>query len=99
MKRYDVEGHAVLLARVDGEYYATTSICPHLRGDLSRGKLEGTVVTCPRHHSRFDIRDGHVVRWTDFSGLARTLNDTVRSPRPLQTYPVLVENGRVMIKL
>ena len=99
MKRCDVNGRSLLIARVDGDYYATAADCPHLGADLSRGTLEGTVVTCPRHHSMFDVRDGHVVRWTEFSGLARKLNDAVRSPRPLQTYPVIVENGRVKVKL
>ena len=29
------------------------------------GKLDGTIVTCPRHYSQFDLADGRVVRWTD----------------------------------
>ncbi len=99
MKRYDVDGNELLIARIDGNYYATNATCPHLGADLSRGTLEGTVVTCPRHHSQFDISDGHVVRWTEFSGLARKLNDAVRSSRPLQTYTLTVENGRIMVKL
>ena len=29
-----------------------------MHGDLSKGKLEGKVVTCPRHGSRFDVTTG-----------------------------------------
>ena len=29
---------------------------------LSRGEVAGCVVTCPLHESRFDLRDGHIVR-------------------------------------
>jgi 3-phenylpropionate/trans-cinnamate dioxygenase ferredoxin subunit len=68
-------------------------------GHLANGRLEGTVVTCPRHGSRFDLRDGSVIRWTDFSGLGLRLAKTLRSPRPLQTYPVRVEDGRLLVDL
>ena len=27
-------------------------------GDLSKGKLEGKIVTCPRHGSKFDVTSG-----------------------------------------
>ena len=30
----------------------------HFGGDLSKGKLEGKVVTCPRHGSQFDVTTG-----------------------------------------
>ena len=63
MKKVLVQGNEILVARVKGKYYAADSLCPHLRGDLSRGTLEGTVVTCPLQGSQFDLRDGRVIRW------------------------------------
>ncbi len=57
--------------------------CPHLRGRLWLGKLDGTVVTCPVHGSRFDLTDGHVVRWTTWSGLVLGVSNIVRAPRAL----------------
>ena len=48
MKAVIVEGREILLARVGDKYYAVDGRCPHMKGDLSQGKLEGTVVTCPR---------------------------------------------------
>ena len=62
-----------------------------------RAGCEGTVVVCPRHGSRFDLRDGTVIRWTDYSGLGLRLVKAVRSPRPLRTYPVLVQDGRLLV--
>jgi 3-phenylpropionate/trans-cinnamate dioxygenase ferredoxin subunit len=68
-------------------------------GSLSEGKLEKTVVTCPRHHSQFDLVDGHVVRWTDWSGIKLSLAKMVKSPRPVNTYRVKVEGGKVMVEV
>lgn len=61
MKRVDAEGVPVLLARCEGEVCALAHTCSHLGGPLSEGKLEGDVVQCPWHGSRFNVRDGSVV--------------------------------------
>jgi len=41
MKKYQVQGTEILIARVEGKYYAAQNKCPHFGGDLSKGKLEG----------------------------------------------------------
>ncbi len=97
MKMVTVAGKEVLLARVAGKHYATQDRCQHMGGDLSRGKLEGTVVTCPLHGSQYDLKDGHVVRWTKWSGLLLALAKMVKSPRPLKTYEVKVEGDKVLV--
>jgi 3-phenylpropionate/trans-cinnamate dioxygenase ferredoxin component len=99
MKMTTVEGHEIMLARVGDEFYATDNRCPHMGGNLSQGMLEGTVVTCPRHHSQFDITDGHNIRWTDWTGIKLTLGKALRSPRPLKTYEVKIEEDKIMIKM
>jgi len=48
----------ILLANVGGAIYALDNKCPHLGGDLSAGVLDGTMVTCPRHGAKFDVRTG-----------------------------------------
>ena len=68
-------------------------------GNLSQGTLEGTVVTCPRHHSQFDITDGHVIRWTDWSGIKLGVGKLLRSPRPLKTYEVKIEEDKIMVQM
>jgi len=90
-------GRDLLLARVGEAYYATQLRCPHIGADLARGSLQGTVVTCPRHGSQFDLRDGHVVRWTDRGGVALAVAKRIRSPRPLSVYPVKIEGERVLV--
>lgn len=97
MKEVSVKGERVLLARVGEKYYAADNLCPHLKGSLADGKLEGTVVTCPRHGSQFDLTDGRVIRWTGWSGVKQTLAKTLKPPRPLRTYEVKVEGDRILI--
>jgi len=99
MKVVNVVGHEILLARVADKYYAGDNRCPHMGGKLSQGKLEGTVVTCPRHGSQFDLRDGRVIRWLKGSGLVSMVGKALKSPRPLATYNVKVEDDRIWIEI
>lgn len=96
MKLVDVHGKGILFARVKEKYYAADAKCPHMGGDLTLGKLEGTVITCPRHHSQFDLEDGHVVRWTDWSGIMLSIARVVKPARALKVYPVKVEGDRLL---
>ena len=61
MKKVEAEGVPVLLVRRGGEIHAIAHTCSHMGGPLSEGKLEGDVVQCPWHGSRFNVRDGSVV--------------------------------------
>ncbi len=99
MRAVTVEGRELLVARVGDAYYAADERCPHMGGRLSQGKLEGTIVTCPRHGSRFDLADGRMVRWTDWSGLTLTLAKTFKSPRPIRTYATQVQADRLTVEL
>jgi 3-phenylpropionate/trans-cinnamate dioxygenase ferredoxin subunit len=58
MKSFVVEGKEILVFNNGGNFYAIGRYCTHLHGDLSRGKLEGTTITCPRHGAQFDITTG-----------------------------------------
>lgn len=97
MRKVEIEGHEFLVARVNDEFYVTDDRCPHLHGDLSKGVLEGTIITCPRHHSQFDLTDGRVVRWTNFEGAVKSVAEIVRHPRPLRAYEVRVEGVMLSI--
>lgn len=61
MRKADVSGIPVLLARVDGQICAIHDTCSHAGGPLDEGKLEGHAVTCPWHGSTFDVRSGKVL--------------------------------------
>lgn len=98
-KKVTLDGRDILLARVDGEYYAVDSRCPHLGADLSAGNLEGAIIDCPRHHSRFDIRTGEVVKWTNWPGPLRMLSEVAKAPHPLKVYMVKVEGGDIYVEV
>ena len=99
MKEVLTQGREILLARVGNKYYATDSRCPHMGGNLSQGKLEGTVVTCPLHGSQFDLIDGKVVRWLKGSGIISAIGRVLKSPKQLTTYQVNVEGDRILVEL
>ena len=54
-------GAEVSLANVNGVYYAIGNVCTHEGGNLSKGTLQGNIVTCPKHKAQFDVTTGKVV--------------------------------------
>jgi nitrite reductase/ring-hydroxylating ferredoxin subunit len=61
MKCVAVERARVVLAQVDGRFYAFSDICGHRNAPLSRGRLAGHIVECPLHFAQFDVRTGRLV--------------------------------------
>ena len=98
MKAVSAAGHEILLARVGDKYYAVDKLCPHMKGNLSQGKLEGTVVTCPLHGSHFDISNGHVIRWLR-GGLMSKVGKALKLSKDLTVYNVKVEGGGVLVEI
>ena len=54
----DAAGVGVCLANVNGELSALDNSCPHRRGPLGQGWLEGEAVVCPWHSWTFNVRTG-----------------------------------------
>jgi 3-phenylpropionate/trans-cinnamate dioxygenase ferredoxin subunit len=79
-----VEYERVLLAHVEGAFYALRDACGHRGASLSRGTLAGHVVECPLHFARFDVRTGKLV------------SGPVSADTP--TYEVRVEGDTVYVK-
>jgi 3-phenylpropionate/trans-cinnamate dioxygenase ferredoxin subunit len=99
MKSIDIFGKEILIAKVGDNYYAADNRCPHLGGKLSGGSLNGTVVTCPLHGSQFDLTNGDIIRWTNWSGVISKLGNALKSPRKLNIYPTRVEQEKVKVEL
>ena len=68
---------------VDGEFFVTDDLCTHGPGSLSEGELYGHVIECNFHGGQFDIRTGDVAGPPCMD--------------PIKTYPVTIEDGRVLI--
>jgi nitrite reductase/ring-hydroxylating ferredoxin subunit len=58
MKPFVVGGKEIVVVNYEGNYFSIGRRCTHRSGDLSAGKLEGKIVTCPVHGSRFDVTTG-----------------------------------------
>jgi 3-phenylpropionate/trans-cinnamate dioxygenase ferredoxin subunit len=69
--------------RTPSGYYATDGFCTHELAELSDGLVMGEIIECPLHNGRFHIP----------SGAAKSPPVCV----DLQTYPVRVEDGKVLI--
>ncbi|ABM37790.1 MULTISPECIES: naphthalene 1,2-dioxygenase/salicylate 5-hydroxylase systems ferredoxin NagAb [Burkholderiales] len=80
-----VAGKEIALYEVDGEVFATDNICTHGAARMSDGFLEGREIECPLHQGRFDVCSG--------KAMCAPLTENIR------TYPVKIENLRVMLKL
>lgn len=98
MKKVSAGGKDYLVAQTAGKFYCTDLRCPHMGGDLSKGVLNGTVIECPVHHSRFELSDGSVVRWLG-PGLASGILGKLKGPTPLKAYEVKIEGDNIYIKV
>jgi|SRR3990172_8807123 len=85
MLKVSSNGKEILVANVDGKYFAMDDTCTHKGASLSEGTLEGSTVTCPWHGSTWDCKTGKLM---DF---ATKLND-------LASYKVAVESDSVFIE-
>lgn len=61
LKLADAGGMAVLMVRRQGQLYGLADVCGHAGGPLHEGSLDGDIVTCPWHGSRFCVRNGRVL--------------------------------------
>src|SRR6516164_9144554 len=79
-----VDGERLVLANVEGTFFALRDVCGHRNAPLSRGKLLGHLIECPLHFAQFDVRTGELV-----SGPVST---------PVPTYQVRVAGDTVYVK-
>jgi nitrite reductase/ring-hydroxylating ferredoxin subunit len=61
MKFVAIERERIVLANVEGSFFALRDVCGHRNAPLSRGRLDGCIVECPLHFAQFDIRTGKFV--------------------------------------
>jgi len=92
MKAVEVQGKEVLLANVAGAYYAIGNRCTHMGMGLSGGTLSGKEVTCPKHHSVFDVTTGKSISGAKIFGSTIPVKDE-------PTFVVKVEGGSIYLDL
>jgi 3-phenylpropionate/trans-cinnamate dioxygenase ferredoxin subunit len=92
MKMTKVEEKEILMANVNGNYYAIANRCTHAGGELSKGSLEGSIVTCPKHGAKFDVTTGKVVSGPKILFMHPKINDE-------PSYEVKVEGKDVLLRI
>ena len=92
MKMVRLDGKEILIANVNGSYYAIGNRCTHAGGDLSQGSLQNNVVTCPKHGAKFDVTTGKVISPPKVGLFHPKIKDE-------PSYQVKVENENILIKL
>jgi 3-phenylpropionate/trans-cinnamate dioxygenase ferredoxin component len=94
MKGFTINGKKVLVANVEGRFYAMDALCSHMKGYLPDGKLENNIVICPVHGSQFDVTTGKVVK--SVGGLIRVFTG---SAKDMQVYKTEAKEGIVYIEI
>lgn len=57
-KSVDVNGRAIALFNVKGEFFAVDDSCTHMGAPLANGMLAGKTVTCEWHGACFNLESG-----------------------------------------
>ena len=85
MKKISVDGKEIIVANIDGNYFAIDDTCTHSGASLSEGKLENSTITCDWHGAQFECKTGKLVKFP-----AEIAN--------LKSYNVIVESDDVIVE-
>ncbi len=83
----DIDGRAVLCARIDDAWYAIDDTCSHAKVSLAGGIVEEEDLTieCPRHGALFSLETGEAL--------------TLPAIKPVASYPVDVREDGVYVTI
>lgn len=84
---FEIAGRRLCVIRDAAQWYALDDLCNHGQAYLSEGfcDTDDCFIECPLHGGLFDYRDGS------------PQGDPVE--KPMRTYPIRVEDGKVMVEL
>jgi len=89
-KTFSLNNKVLLITNIQGTYYAIDNKCPHMGGSLFDGNLDSFSITCPKHGTIFDVRNGEVIK----NGKIAFIKLKVKNTRP---YPVKIEGDDILI--
>jgi nitrite reductase/ring-hydroxylating ferredoxin subunit len=111
-KIVEVQGRSIGVFNVHGTYYALRNSCPHQGAPLCRGAItgmtvpskpgeyvwarEGEILRCPWHGWEFDVTSGRSV-CNPHRTRVKTYEVTVEEDESVETYPVTLEEGLVVL--
>jgi len=112
MKHVESGDKEICIVNISGTFYALGDRCPHMNALLSMGTLQGKIITCPLHFSRFDVTTGKKIsgpvfpKMEDVDKLPKSFQDylvrVTEIMTPVKTYdnrafPVKVEGSKIMV--
>lgn len=83
VRRFEVAGTPLAIARSKGKAYALHNLCTHLACHLSSGAVEGDGLVCLCHGSIFELATGTPIN--------------PPATRPVKTYPVMEKDGQIFV--
>ena len=114
IKHVEVNGKEIMLANVNGKFYALDDRCGHMNALLSMGNVTDNVVTCPFHGAKFDVTSGKKLSepvltpsqemeplpktWQKYLEYAGQLMSHIKT-YDQRTYEVKVEGTTVKVKI
>jgi nitrite reductase/ring-hydroxylating ferredoxin subunit len=75
----------ILVVKYAGQIYCLQARCTHAGAPLVEGELNDDILQCPWHGSRFNIKNGLVVRGP--------------AAKQLRTYNCIIEEDRLLVEL
>ena len=86
MKKVSVDSKEILVANVNGNYFACDDTCTHAGASLSEGELNDSTIKCGWHGAQFNCTDGCLVKFP------ATING-------LKSYKVIVESDDIFVEV
>ena len=86
MIHFEHEDKDILIANINGKFYAVSNICTHSGASLHEGKLDEHKVTCPWHGAVWDVTTGNLIKFP-------------MQLKPLERYEVIIDDEKLYVEL
>ena len=86
MLKVTIDGRDILVANIDGEFFATDDSCTHSGASLSEGKLDECKITCGWHAAEFDCKTGKMLKFPV-------------KLRDLTSYKISIESENIFVEM
>lgn len=86
MQKVALDGRDILVANINGNYYACDDTCTHAGASLAEGTLEGSTITCGWHGAKFNCMSGKLEKFP-------------AKIRDLKSYQVVIESDSVFVEV
>lgn len=85
IQKITADGKDILVANIDGNYFAIDDTCTHAGASLSEGNLKDSAIVCGWHGAEFDVKTG---KMTSFPVKIKDL----------KSYKITLESGNIFLE-